>query len=104
MRGLVILGSTGSIGRQTLDVVRAFPDEFQIIGLAGGFNLKLLAEQAEEFKPRFICCASQTDQHHLPKGMPVMPMEEMVCHPDVELVMTATTGRAGLVPTNFGDG
>ena len=99
MRGLVILGSTGSIGQQTLDVVRAFPDEFQIIGLAGGFNLKLLSEQAEEFKPRFICCASQAGQLHLPKGLPVMPMEEMVCLPDVEMVMAATTGRAGLVPT-----
>ena len=43
MRRIVILGSTGSIGRQTLDIVRAFPDEFQVVGLAAGNNTALLA-------------------------------------------------------------
>ena len=51
MKNIVILGSTGSIGRQTLDVVRAFPDEFRVLGLAAGNNAGLLAEQVREFPP-----------------------------------------------------
>jgi 1-deoxy-D-xylulose-5-phosphate reductoisomerase len=48
---LVVLGSTGSVGRQTLSVVRAFPERFQVIGLGAGSNLELLRAQAEEFDP-----------------------------------------------------
>ena len=99
MKGLVVLGSTGSIGRQTLDVVRAFRDEFQVVGLAAGLNLELLASQIEEFKPRVACCALEEHRGLLPDGVEFMPMEEMVCQPDVELVMAATIGSAGLVPT-----
>ena len=51
---LVILGSTGSIGRQTLDVVREQRDRFKVVGLAAGRNATLLEEQAREFKPRVI--------------------------------------------------
>ena len=99
MRGLVILGSTGSIGRQTLDIVRAFPDEFRVAGLAAGRNLDLLAAQIEEFKPRLACCASPQEMELLPPGISHCSMEEMVCEPDVDLVMAATVGSAGLVPT-----
>ena len=99
MKGLVILGSTGSIGRQTLDIVRAFPDEFRVVGLAAGLNLELLTAQIEEFRPRLACCASEEGRRLLPKGVAFAPMEEMVCQPDVELIMAATIGSAGLVPT-----
>jgi len=54
IKRLVILGSTGSIGQQTLDIVRAFPQKFQVLGLAGGQNLELLKKQTEEFQPRLI--------------------------------------------------
>ena len=99
MKGLVVLGSTGSIGRQTLDIVREFPDDFQVVGLAAGLNLDLLASQIEEFKPRLACCASEEHRSLLPAGVAYSPMEEMVCQPDVELVMAATIGGAGLLPT-----
>ena len=49
-----MLGSTGSIGTQTLDVIRALPDQFKVIGLAAGRNLDLLARQVEEFGPRMV--------------------------------------------------
>ena len=56
MRRIVVLGSTGSIGRQTLDIVRAFPGEFEVVGLTAGNNTELLLEQAAEFQPRYIWC------------------------------------------------
>ena len=99
MKGLVVLGSTGSIGRQTLDIVRAFPQEFRVVGLAAGNNLELLNAQIEEFKPRLACCASEEQMKLLPDGVVFTPMEEMVCQTDVELVMAATIGSAGLIPT-----
>ena len=99
MKGLVVLGSTGSIGRQTLDVVRAFPREFNVVGLAAGNNLELFASQVEEFKPRMVCCTSEDRSRALAGGAVFTPMEEMVCEPDVDLVMAATIGSAGLVPT-----
>ena len=51
MKRIVVLGSNGSIGRQTLDIVRAFPDAFEVVGLAAGNNVDLLAEQVKEFNP-----------------------------------------------------
>ena len=99
MRRLVVLGSTGSIGRQTLDVVRAFPDEFEVVGLAAGLNLDLLASQIEEFKPQAAFCTREEHRRLLPDGVKLVPMEEMVCQPGVDLVMAATIGGAGLVPT-----
>ena len=99
MKGLVILGSTGSIGRQTLDIVRAFPNEFRVVGLAAGLNLELLREQIEEFRPRLACCASEEQRGLLPQEVTYASMEEMVCQPDVELIMASTIGSAGLMPT-----
>ena len=99
MKGLVILGSTGSIGRQTLDIVRAFPDEFRVVGLAAGLNLELLREQLEEFRPRLACCASEEYRGLLPEGVAYASMEEMVCQPEAELIMAAIIGSAGLIPT-----
>ncbi len=55
MKKIVVLGCTGSIGRQTLDIVRAFPDEFEVVGLAAGTNVELIYEQVREFSPRHIC-------------------------------------------------
>ena len=62
MKRIVILGATGSIGRQTLDIVRAFPEEFDVIGLAAGANVELLAEQMQEFHPRHICCTNSKNR------------------------------------------
>ena len=98
-KGLVILGSTGSIGRQTLDIVRAFPDQFDVVGLGAGYNLDLLQKQVAEFSPRLVYCADDAGNLDTPTEVAVAPMEEMVCHPDVSTVMVGTTGPAGLLPT-----
>ena len=57
VKRLAVLGSTGSIGRQTLDIVRAMPERFRVVGLAAGKNIDLLAGQVGEFNPEFICCS-----------------------------------------------
>ena len=101
MKGLVVLGSTGSIGTQTLDVAQAFPNEFRIVGLAAGNNLELLAKQAEEFDPRAVCFQANGNQT-VPSALvsrEVCSMEEMVRRTDVDLVMSAAVGEAGLGPT-----
>ena len=97
MKNIVVLGSTGSIGRQTLDIVRAFPQEFQVVGLAAGTNLELLRQQVAEFHPEHIYALAPPSA--LPAGPAFTPMEEMVCLESVDLVMVATTGAAGLLPT-----
>ena len=100
---VAVLGSTGSIGRQTLDVIRSLPDRFRITALAGGSNRTLLEDQAREFRPRYVW--SQDEQRRMDLQAAASPatrwatMEEMAAHPDVDLVVVATAGRAGLMPT-----
>ena len=100
MKRLAILGSTGSIGRQTLDIVRAFPDEFTVVGLSAGSNLELLAEQATEFRPQAVSCEHPADvlAPSLPEDCQVATHEEIAAHPDADLVMAASVGKAGLAP------
>jgi len=98
-KGIVVLGSTGSIGTQTLDVIRGRPDQFRVIGLAAGTRLDELADQVREFKPRFAWAPSTEALANLVDGVTIVPMEQMVTEPDVDLVMAATTGRAGLAST-----
>lgn len=97
IKRLAILGSTGSIGRQTLDVVRSFPQRFNVIGLGGGRNTALLKQQVEEFKPGFV---STADGGGLP-GIAAEPLSpsELASHPDVDLAVIAISGKAGLEPT-----
>ena len=99
MKSIVVLGSTGSIGRQTLEVVRALPDHFRVVGLAAGQNLELLAQQVRVFKPSLVWAEGSGAAEAPFYGATLMPMEEMVEQPGVDLVMVATTGRAGLGPT-----
>ena len=54
VKNLAVLGSTGSIGQQTLDIVRALPDHFKVVGLAAGSNHNLLFTQIQEFKPEYF--------------------------------------------------
>ena len=96
VKRIAILGSTGSIGRQALDIIRAFPARFQVSGLAAGKNIKLLAQQLEEFKPEMVFCSIESDFSYQGK---FMPMEEMVSQEDIDLVVVATSGKAGLFPT-----
>ena len=97
MKRLAILGSTGSIGRQTLEVVRSFPDRFKIIGLAAGRNSALLAKQINEFGPELVSLAGTGK---LPSGSyRLVSPEEMVADPKIDMAVIATSGIAGLAPT-----
>ncbi len=98
IKRVAVLGSTGSIGRQTLEVISAHPHRFRIIGLAAGKNLDLLAEQINKFQPRFV--------YFQDKKAPLanaeykfLPLEEMASHPEVDIVVMATSGKWGLQPT-----
>jgi len=101
--GLAVLGSTGSIGRQTLDVVRSLPGRFRVVALAGGANHTLLEDQAREFKPEAVWCHDGGRHMDLKaaagRKTAWLPMEEMVQLPGVDLVVVATGGVAGLLPT-----
>ncbi|MDP2953173.1 MAG: Gfo/Idh/MocA family oxidoreductase, partial [Chloroflexota bacterium] len=94
---LALLGSTGSIGRQTLEVVSAFPQHLQVVGLAAGQNEALLAQQVRHFQPRFVHLEKVTGRQ-FSEAVPLSP-DEMACHPDVDVVVVATSGKAGLAPT-----
>ena len=97
MKRIVILGSTGSIGRQTLDIVRAFPDEFEVVGLSAGNNTELLKQQVEEFSPLHVWSAAAGPGEF--PGASFTPMEQMVALNRVDQVMVALMGSVGLTPT-----
>ena len=102
--GIAVLGSTGSVGRQTLDVIRTLPGRFNVLALAAGSNVTLLEEQMREFRPRLVCAGREADylRGRLSEGdLPGRwaEMEEMASHPAVDLVVIATVGAAGLGPT-----
>jgi 1-deoxy-D-xylulose-5-phosphate reductoisomerase len=97
---VAILGSTGSVGRQALDVIRAYPDRFQVVGLAAGQNVELLAQQAAEFKPRYLGCL-QPDalRQRLHAGdYTLATLTEIACLTDVDVLVSAVVGKDGLVP------
>ena len=99
VKKLAVLGSTGSIGRQTLQVVRNLAGRFRVVGLAGGQNTELLSQQIAEFQPEFIY---YQPTHHSPLTTPnctFLLMEAIAAHPDVDIVVIATSGKAGLSAT-----
>lgn len=97
VKRLAVLGSTGSIGRQTLDVVRNLPESFRIFGLAAGSNLALLAEQAQEFHPEFISYSVPGNANKaVPTSAQYLPLERMAAHKDVDIVVIAISGIGGL--------
>jgi 1-deoxy-D-xylulose-5-phosphate reductoisomerase len=96
IKQVAVLGSTGSIGRQTLEVISAFPRRFRIIGLAAGKNSKLLAEQINDFKPRFVYSQGKKSPN---AEYALLSLEEIASYPEVDIVVIATSGRWGLYPT-----
>ncbi len=96
---LAILGATGSIGRQTLEVVRGHRDKLTVVGLAAGGNLSLLAQQMAEFDPKLVSLPNLDQARKLFPQAQALTLEEMAAHPEVDLVMVATVGRVGLEPT-----
>ncbi|HLF70673.1 MAG TPA: 1-deoxy-D-xylulose-5-phosphate reductoisomerase, partial [Dehalococcoidia bacterium] len=91
---VAVLGSTGSIGCQTLDVLRAHPDRFDVVGLAAGRNVTLLTEQVAEFKPRYAANSS----HARIGSIEASTMIEIATAPEVDIVVAAVVGRDGLEP------
>ncbi|MDD5509395.1 MAG: 1-deoxy-D-xylulose-5-phosphate reductoisomerase [Dehalococcoidales bacterium] len=99
IKQLAILGSTGSIGQQTLEVVRAFPHRFRVIGLAAGKNIDLLARQVNEFRPRLVYFQDgKSGQRPADINCEFLPPEDIASHPEVDTVVIATSGRSGLLP------
>lgn len=107
MKKISVLGSTGSIGTQTLDVARMHRDQFQIEGLAAGSNVELLLQQVKEFGPRKVSVATkelaEQVKHSLPAGTEVFHgregLIEIAAGTDAELVVTAVVGSMGLPST-----
>jgi 1-deoxy-D-xylulose-5-phosphate reductoisomerase len=90
-RGVVILGSTGSIGTQALDVISRHRDEYRVVALAAGSNTELLAEQARAFGVPAELARSGLDQPGV--------LAELAAHPDADVVLNAVVGFAGLPAT-----
>ncbi|MFW6105611.1 MAG: 1-deoxy-D-xylulose-5-phosphate reductoisomerase [Chloroflexota bacterium] len=96
VKRIAVLGSTGSIGQQTLDVIRALPDELKVLALTGNKNLELLERQIKEFQPKMFYSSVKPDIGY---GGGFLSLEEIASHPEVDLVIMATAGKAGLSPT-----
>jgi 1-deoxy-D-xylulose-5-phosphate reductoisomerase len=108
MKSLAILGSTGSVGVTTLDVVGRFPDRFHVAALAAGRNIELLAEQVRRFQPELVSVESPALAQELARRVrPLAPtilhgVEGTIAvatHPAAKLVMSALVGAMGLRPT-----
>jgi 1-deoxy-D-xylulose-5-phosphate reductoisomerase len=110
MRSLALLGSTGSIGTQALDVVRRNPDRFRVVGLtAGGANQELLAGQIREFLPPLVAIADEAAAAEIEERLGKVRGVELIVGPDAaervardsdaDLVVNALVGSAGLGPT-----
>jgi 1-deoxy-D-xylulose-5-phosphate reductoisomerase len=105
---ICILGSTGSIGTQTLDIVRANPDRFEVYALCANRSVELLSEQAQEFHPEVVCIADE--QYYEPLKAKLSSLDckvwaganaiaDVVTFPSVDIVVAAMVGYAGLKPT-----
>lgn len=97
-RGVAVLGSTGSIGTRTLDVIAAFPERFKVVALAAGKNITLLDEQVRRFAPLYASCDAAVQRPDW-GGVADAPMAEMVTAPAVKIVVVGTSGEASLPAT-----
>ena len=109
MKHLALLGATGSIGVSALDVIRRFPDHFQVVGLAAGRNVDLLAAQVLEFSPALISIQDKADVPRLKEMLPASWHGEIVCGDwgakavaamsEADMTVVAIVGSVGLSPT-----
>lgn len=99
---ITVLGSTGSIGRQTLDVIESNRDSMRVFALCAGTNTQLLVEQANRFQPRYIASESPLDTAELPKGTKVITgaqaAEQLASLPDADIVVNGISGFSALRP------
>ena len=110
MKAITLLGSTGSIGTQTLDILEHHPDQFRLVGIAAGNNVELLAQQVRQFKPEIVAICNSEKLGELRAalvGLDPMPqilagddgVVEVARYGDAEAVVTGIVGCAGLLPT-----
>ena len=110
MKNITLLGSTGSIGCSTLEVIRHNPTQFTAYTLVGGKNVNKMIEQCIEFKPKYVAMADENaakqlkqQLNHYNLSINVLSGEEAICQlaqlPEVDYVMAAIVGAAGLKPT-----
>ncbi|MBW4623002.1 MAG: 1-deoxy-D-xylulose-5-phosphate reductoisomerase [Cyanosarcina radialis HA8281-LM2] len=110
MKAIAILGSTGSIGTQTLDIVAQYPDLFRVVGLAAGRNVAMLAEQIRQFRPEIVALCEAEKLPELQAAIaevnpqPILlagneGVVEVARYGDAEIVVTGIVGCAGLLPT-----
>ncbi|EEV25053.1 1-deoxy-D-xylulose 5-phosphate reductoisomerase [Actinobacillus minor 202] len=110
MKKVVILGSTGSIGKSTLSVIEKNAEQYQVFALVGGKNVELMATQCLLFQPQFAALDDENAAHELKNHLAqlnvkteVLAGQKAICelsaHPEVDMVMAAIVGAAGLLPT-----
>jgi 1-deoxy-D-xylulose-5-phosphate reductoisomerase len=108
MRRIAILGSTGSVGVTTLDVVSRFPDQFKVVALAAGRNISRLREQVAKFQPELVSVQSAEIAQELRETTRAFRGEiawgddglrRVAAHPDTDFVVSALVGAVGLIPT-----
>ena len=107
IKKLAVLGSTGSIGQSTLEIVRRHPNRFKILALAAGKNKRLFKQQVEEFRPKIISLSDEKDIYELRRNLSYAPkvywgdnglLETAMCD-SVDMVVAALVGASGLAPT-----
>ncbi len=107
-RNIIILGSTGSIGTQALDIVREHPDNFEVYALTANENVDLLIKQAREFSPEVVVIANEKKYDQLKEALRDLPVKvwagsesiaQVVESSPVDMVLTAMVGYSGLKPT-----
>ncbi|MEL6854725.1 MAG: 1-deoxy-D-xylulose-5-phosphate reductoisomerase [Cyanobacteria bacterium J06607_13] len=110
MKAITLLGSTGSIGTQTLDILEHHPDQFRLVGIAAGSNATLLAEQVMQFRPEIVAICDESKLSELKEAIaPLDPQPKILAgeqgivevarYGDAEAVVTGIVGCAGLLPT-----
>ncbi len=110
MKAITLLGSTGSIGTQTLDIVAQYPDQFRLVGLAAGRNVEMLASQIRQFRPSIAAICVEEKLPELKEAIadldrqPILlageaGVAEVARYGDAETVVTGIVGCAGLLPT-----
>jgi 1-deoxy-D-xylulose-5-phosphate reductoisomerase len=110
VKAITLLGSTGSIGTQTLDIVSQYPDRFRVVGLAAGSNVTLLAEQVRQFRPEIVALRDASKLAELRSAIADLNPQpqlltgeagivEVARYGDSEVVVTGIVGCAGLLPT-----